>query len=205
MNLMELIKLFSRYFNDKQYIVDDIISKNKSKIVFILESPHNEEIDAGHPTAGQSGIDMADFINIGDKKKSLGEIANNDNSLGISILNISRVPLQVTNDLDEEYKDLVYELDRIIRKGYDSFGKHISKKEFNEIEETLLCDFRKRYNNVVLNEDTLIVICGEFAKVYFDKIKKDDKVIYVPHPSRGQWKVNYNGLLRLSEFEINKK
>lgn len=196
----DFIELFEEYYKDKKYIVKDIINSGKKKIIFILESPHNYEITNGYPVAGKSGIDMADFINVGDGKKSLGQIAKSESSLGISILNICKVPLQPTDKLDDIYKELVDKLDKTIRKGYKSFGKHVKDKEFNVIEGLILSDFRTRYENIVLNEETLIVVCGKFARAYFGKIESPKfKVVCVPHPSRNQWKKNFEELLELSE------
>lgn len=207
----DFIVLFERYFKDKKYIVNDIIYTKKTKIIFILESPHNDEINDDEinnrcPVAGQSGIDMAKFINLGDRKKSLGKIAKEEPSLGINILNICRVPLQSTDKLDDIYKDkeLVDKVDKIIRSGYKSFGKHNKKNnDFNVIEELILNDFRTRCEKIIVNADTLIVVCGEFAKVYFDRVKKSEwNVIYVPHPSRNQWNNNFAGLLELSKVSL---
>lgn len=199
----DFIELFKKYNKDKKYIVKDIINSEKRKIVFILESPHNDEIKNRHPVAGKSGIDMADFINVGDRKKSLGEIAKSEPSLGISILNICKVPLQTTDKLEDKYKELVDKLDRTIRNGYKSFGNHVKDKEFNVIEKLILSDFSTRYKKMVLDTETLIVVCGEFARAYFDEVESHkSKVVYVPHPSRNQWKKNFEGLLELREISL---
>ncbi len=199
----DAIELFKKYHKDKEYIVKDIINRRKNKITFILESPHNDELDNKHPVAGQSGFEMANFIKLGDRKKSLGKIAEKEPSLGINILNICRVPLQNTDKLDDRYRELVDKVDKIIRNGYKSFGNHTKNREFNDIEELILNDFRKRFDKILKNDDTLIVVCGEFAKVYFDKInKRECNVIYVPHPSRNQWKNNFEGLLELSKVSL---
>lgn len=145
----DFIKLFKKYYKDKKYIVKDIVNSGKKKIIFILESPHNDEITKMYPVAGKSGIDMADFINIGDGEKSLGQIAKSESALGINILNVCKVPLQPTDKLDEIYKELVDKLDKTIRNGYKSFGKHTKNKEFNVIEELILKDFRTRYKKII--------------------------------------------------------
>ena len=44
-----------------KYKVDDIIAKNVD-VVFLLESPHNEEVKCKHPLAGKSGVNMTKFI-----------------------------------------------------------------------------------------------------------------------------------------------
>lgn len=194
----DFIELFKKYNEDETYIVNDVVNPRKRKIVFILESPHNDEIAKGHPVAGKSGIDMADFMNVGDGTKSLGEIAKSKTSLGISILNICKVPLQPTEKLESKYKKLVDELDGVIRKGYKNYGNHLKNKEFNYIEKLILSDFTTRYKKIVLDTETLIVVCGEFARAYFDEVESHkSNVVYVPHPSRNQWKRNFEGLLKL--------
>jgi len=205
----KLKNLFNKYFNDEKYIVEDITKPFNPKIIFILESPHNDEVKNGYPVAGRSGVDMAEFMRIGNEGKSLGEIAKSDTSFGINIINVCKVPLQPTSGLEIEYKEIVDKLDGIIRTGYKSFGKHNKNKDFNDIEEIILRDFKDRYEKINSNNSTLIVICGEFSKTYFDALKKENKlkgkVIYVPHPSRNKWKINIEGLLKLSEINLKNR
>lgn len=195
-----LVEMFDEYYKDKEYIVEDIVSSNESNIVFILESPHNDELGC-HPVAGPSGIYMAKFMEIGNGEESLGYIAKEKNDLNLSIINVSKVPLQKTKRLDKKYEGLLSELNKL-RKYYESFGNHKKDTVLNDIEEKILADFKNRVNRLKYNNKTLFVVCGKFAEVYFEKIELDsDNRINVPHPSRGKWNINcdHDGLLQLKE------
>lgn len=192
-------ELFKKYYSDSNYIVKDIVNnKNMSKYVFVLESPHNEELKNGYPVAGESGKDIIKFLGI-NSNDSFGKYVKENKDSRITLINVSKVPLQVTNSLKEDYISLMDEICSIIRCGYDSYGKH-RKKAINEIEEIILQDFKSRLKKVKLDIKTNIIVCGNFAKVYFDKISTDineinkNKVLYVPHPSRKQWSLTRNDL-----------
>lgn len=193
-------KLFEEYYNSEYYIIKDIVNKN-NKYIFILESPHNNEIECGYPVAGESGQDMRKFLEI-DSKESFGKYVNDNPEAKISIINVSRVPLQIINSLEKKYINVIDEVCSIVRCGYDSFGKH-RKKYINEIEKIILDDFKRRLKELELDMDTNIIICGNFARVYFENtidcvsgINKDN-ILYVPHPSRKQWISNKNDLDKL--------
>lgn len=64
-NEISYVDLFNEYYKDKRYIVSDIVFKESiSKYIFILESPHNDEVKNGYTVAGKSGIDMGKFMGI---------------------------------------------------------------------------------------------------------------------------------------------
>lgn len=196
--------LFNDYYKDKRYIVSDISFKdNISKYIFVLESPHNDEVKNGYPVAGKSGIDMGKFMGIG-VNESFGKYAKDNPDKDIVIINISKVPLQEINNLDDKYKTLLNGVCKLIRSGYKTLGKH-RDKDVNIIEEKLLEDFRVRFNNINMNNETKIIVCGRFSESYFDNIKNklnigESEILYVPHPSRHQWDKPKGDLLKLKDI-----
>ena len=44
-----------------RYFINDILSEDV-EIIFLLESPHNEEVKCKHPLAGKSGVNMTKFF-----------------------------------------------------------------------------------------------------------------------------------------------
>lgn len=164
---MDRYKLFEQYY--KEYKIEDIMCNGISRYIFVLESPHNDEVDNRFPVAGQSGIDMARFIGINSSDMSLGEYCKNNLDKGISIINVSSAPLQKVNILTEEsYKELISKVNNLIRLGYKSYGSH-NEEEINKIEKFILKDFQNRLNKLIINDETKIIVCGKFAENYFNK------------------------------------
>lgn len=201
----EIMDLFEDYWTDGRYIVEDATGRGKVKLLLVLESPHNDEVKNGYPVAGRSGIDMAWFLGLSDGKESLGSIASSESSKGIGIMNISRVPLQKVNGLDMKYDEFVERLDRTVRCGYGSLQRHRGNRAYNMVEERLMADFKSRYEKVDFDEDAMVVVCGAFAKKYFEMIGEvKQKVHYVPHPSRNQWRKGSESLFEFrEEFQNN--
>lgn len=199
--------LFKEYYKNEEYIVDDIIH-NDSKYIFILESPYKEELIKRIPAAGLSGKSMSKFLGI-DEDKSLGEIADNDEEYKISIMNISKVPLDIENLKSHNYNELTKSL-ALVRTGFEFYGKHRDKEvNINEIEKLIQSDFENRIKNFIQDSpDAKFIICGRFAQKHFELSTNMDrdskKVLYVPHPSRNQWNYSENDLNILKGILQNK-
>ena len=99
MNICESLKFKSEF--EKKYFVNDICCPNKTKILFVLESPHTDELTYKLPASGQTGLSMSQnlFENIDDYNKiPLGRLINdkkNDNTIkNYGILNVCNFPMQ---------------------------------------------------------------------------------------------------------------
>lgn len=189
--------------------------------IFILESPHVDEVKDGHPLAGKSGEAVANFLLKNDKEETFGKIVKDSydsdddtkskcansplNNKKIAIINISNVPLQVIEKSKEVTKNIVGALEDI-RKNEITMNK--------EGAVYLLKKFAIKFKPYCdrIGDDTTIVVCGDFARKYFDAIsddkitvekrtetvkkeikkkidiiKEQKRILYVPHPSRNQW------------------
>lgn len=167
------------------YYVQDIADKKTSNIecLFILESPHVDEIRARKPLMGSAGKYISAFFNLGEKP--FGDYEQlSDKKIGI--MNVSNIPLK---PIEGENADDVAKIK-------DELEKH---RENNQINETLFSFFTekiKKYTKV-----KTYVVCGTFAEKYFDKYVKSDNakvclnafydekinILKVPHPSYGHW------------------
>lgn len=208
---------------DKSYYVldtpneEDIKKLERLDYLFILESPHTDEVIKEHPLAGDSGKAVTKFLLGKDEKQAFGEIVRDSysseaaaakransqlNNKKIAIVNVSNVPLQVIEANKEATKDIVGLLESIRKNSIaqDNFGSVDLFKKFKTKLATY-CDCKK------FNDEATIVVCGEFAKKYFNKFLLGDKnlkietntdllqricddkiqILYVPHPSRNQW------------------
>ncbi|PRX31091.1 hypothetical protein BX659_106125 [Orenia metallireducens] len=209
-NLSEIVE---NYLN--KYKVEDIINQN-SKILFILESPHTQEIKQGYPVAGSSGIDMTKFIYGRESKDPFGKIVSqidkyNDlypNLSEFSILNVSSAPMQKeglkAHELDSGDGQVVAILEKL-RVNYKS--KRHKNKDWNRIKSILLEDFKQRLLLALKQSSSIeyLVPCGRFAEAYLDLIKElemsieERKIISeIPHPSFNQW-FHYDSMEKLKK------
>lgn len=166
-----------------QYFVEDLLDAN-TKVVFVLESPHTQEVRNHYPVAGKSGKDMSKtlFSDESLQKESLGKLIYENKISGFGILNVSNIPLQKSAYKIEE--------DKIFRD-FELFRQNPSlrKKEcsLNNTIRVFQNDFK---NRLLLHEDKKIVLCGAFVQKVFKDIFPESKfkaVLEVPHPSFNNW------------------
>jgi hypothetical protein len=174
-----------------RFKVDDIICH--SKIIFILESPHKEELKAGVPLAGLSGRSMAkelflkeDILPMG---KHLKQLAEDKKRTIYGIVNVCSFPLQKTAYPDDEFVRIYQnelEIAEAVRRSTATAYKDDHKAVLHEL---LINDFQNRLLKTI-EEDTIIVPCGKFAEKYVNQLAIKDKLNIikgVPHPSYNSW------------------
>lgn len=190
------------------YVPDTAVGKEENiKILFILESPHKEEVKAKKPLMGISGENVNIFF---DRKKTpFGKETKflDDNHIGLA--NVSNIPLQIIG----ENKDATEKIELELKKLREN-------KKTNETLSKFFCSKIKKYKHV-----TTFVLCGLFVERYFDEyvFKQNNKsnilkkiykgeveILKVPHPSYGHWQFidkHKNNLERLKEIfsELQKK
>ena len=169
------------YESLKNYFVDDLIYED-SEVVFVLESPHTQEVKNGYPVAGKSGNDMSKILFGLDE--AFGKLIQNQTVQKIAILNVCNYPLQKSAYLNPDMPELK-QFEKIrqnpkLRK-YDKEG-------INAVVKPMMEDFSKRLSK---HKDKKIVLCGNFAKAAFDSVLDEREfkaVLRVPHPSFNNWK-----------------
>ena len=190
---MNLLQNQYEELKDK-YKIFNLMNKYK-KIVFVLESPHVDELKNNAPVAGLSGKAMTKVLfeenatALGIKLKGMPE-----NKVGI--INICNIPMQRTAYKDEEvvkkYGEMNIEED-------DSFFEAIEKirtsprakyKEEikNDLQKLILEDFEVEMER--WKEQELIIIpCGKTAEKFYElaKVKSEKWTVLegIPHPSFG--------------------
>ena len=126
----------------------------KDKVIFILESPHTNEIRELKPAVGNTG---KKFLKCG---KGIGlEIDTSNDKKNIAISNISNIPLQISAVINELANKEDYQIGMSItsldqlRKFKKYKNKNDWKKEdvelFNEIIDYLIDDFNKRLKELI--------------------------------------------------------
>jgi hypothetical protein len=174
------------------YNVNDIVT-DQSKIIFILESPHKEELKAGVPLAGLSGRSMAKELFLEREIEPMGVLLNklakeNKDSV-YGIINVCPFPLQKSAYPDESFVqefNAEIEVGEAIRKSTALLFKDEDK---NELHQMIVTFFERRIS-AIATESTIIIPCGRFAEKYVNILSNKDHLNIingVPHPSYNSW------------------
>jgi hypothetical protein len=168
-----------------EYFVDDIVYDD-TKVIFVLESPHTQEVKNGYPVAGKSGVDMS--LVLFNILEPFGKLVYEHKIKGLGLVNVSNYPLQKSAYHKPEAK--VLEFFETIRQ--NPKPRKYAKGGINMVIEKMLHSFQERLGK---HKDKKVVLCGRFAQNAFDVVFKDGEfldVLRVPHPSFNNWrKVRY--------------
>lgn len=163
------------------------------QLLFILESPHSEEIQAGTPVVGGAGQSALEYL-LGDASGgSLGEFVDAMHAAGdyrVAIMNVSNVPLQ-----PDAYEDGAgpltpneWEVIRVVR---DSTARRVDgtmTPEANRIRSILLDGLQDRVDLVSFEPGATAVACGDFVQRFSRWLTGlPGKPLKVYHPSRNLW------------------
>ena len=167
----------------KNYFVDDLLD-DKNKVIFVLESPHTQEVKNGYPVAGKSGNDMSKVLFNMDE--AFGRIVYEKKITNIGILNVCNYPMQMSAYGDARLLGCVsMEYFEKIRQN-PKLRK--TANPVNQVIQGMMNDFKNRLS---LHVDKKIVLCGNFAQNAFDSVMNESdfkEVLRVPHPSFNNWK-----------------
>ena len=178
------------------------------KVVLLLESPHKDEVRAGRPLVGRSGVSVTREFgeNVPTMRGVAGAVdgvvpafgdlvAQGDRRVSwLGIMNASRLPLQrhayPANGADH----------RADIPAWSEFARclpYVRGKrpvtERNEaallMERAIVRDLQERLDGIPAGNGLLLVCCGEFAQRIFERTRVRDtiRIAYAPHPSYNQW------------------
>ena len=169
------------YESLKDYFVNDLVY-DKTEVVFVLESPHTQEVKNGYPVAGKSGNDMSKIL-FGEDE-AFGKIIYEQRIKNIAIVNVCNYPLQKS-----AYKNpKMTELEQFEKIRQNPKLRKYDKDNINVIIQPMMDDFSKRLSK---HKDKKIVLCGNFAQIAFDTVLDETQfkeILRVPHPSFNNWK-----------------
>lgn len=182
----------------ERFYVDSIVTE-QSKLVFVLESPHIQEVKYGAPVSGASGATMSKHLFGEGYNKPLGRLIkkNVDEAKGspaldsIGLMNICGIPMQPKayqdQDITERYKHFFDVMAGIRQNNHKDLFKNES---WNLMQEVILDRFRTRLQNHVDHPCTMVP-CGRFAQKFFRiagvKSENWHVIEEVPHPSYNSW------------------
>lgn len=199
--------------------VDDLVAQGAgtADLVFVLESPHTDELIAKHPVAGSTGrAALAILRDQPPGAESLGGVVKHNIMAGdarVAILNVSTVPLQAKafrrrtsvtapplNDWD------VLDDMRNAKK-----AAHVALDPTAQaVTAALHADLQRRMRDVPMSATCTVAVCGGFAHPFGRALSltRNQALIELRHPSNkwwekstGQWEVNLglvSDLFRLS-------
>ncbi|MFC7370717.1 uracil-DNA glycosylase family protein [Fictibacillus iocasae] len=171
-----------------RYSVHDLY-KDPPALLFVLESPHKEELKHGVPVAGSSGRSMTKFLL--NENVPFGLRLKEHPSLleKMGIVNVCPFPMQRSAINDEEWKQNNSSFLEHVEKIRTSASISFKDKERAVLHNILLQDFKERLKTAASNETT-IVPCGKFAGRYVSLANKEQTYSVlegVPHPSYNSW------------------
>lgn len=179
---------------------DIIPFPDKIRTLFVLESPHEDEIKAGYPAAGQTGRNMSRVILCNDQIP-FGKLLfdKHDSVSEYGIFNSCHFPLGLPKKL--EGKELEIAGLKCIHQSKDRFDNYKRLDQFLGTIDDLdnIIRFKDRFEKVLKNSSSIetIVFCGFIAQSIFLKLYpavkiplyntptklKSKKMHFVNHPS----------------------
>jgi hypothetical protein len=191
---------WKRVFDElaKEYRVADLVPE-PCTFLFLLESPHVQELKHGAPVSGSSGISMTKHL-FGGRfgKEPLGIVVKNQRVDRVGLMNVCQIPMQAAAYGDEELRTKNAEFLAILERVRAANNKmSYANSHWNEVQEILVENLRNRLG--LLTERNLHVVpCGKFAQKFFrlaDVQSPKWRVLEgVPHPSYNGWsKSEYAG------------
>lgn len=183
----------------EQFTVSDIITP-ATKLIFVLESPHIQELKYGAPVSGSSGSTMTKHL-FGDEytKFPLGRLIkhNIDNEVhrprldALGLMNVCNVPMQGTaygsSSLRQIHAETIRTMEYIRSNNQRD---RYAQEQYNEGQAILVESLRHKL--LKLQDRPLVFVpCGRFAQKFFrlaDVKSSGWKVIQeIPHPSYNSW------------------
>ncbi len=183
-----------------EFTVDNIL--NQPRFIFILESPHVEEVKHRTPVAGSSGRLMTKMLIDGGVKTPFGLLVKNQQSdvvaangqqidmPAIGLMNVTPFPMQrlayphAVQQRHVPFFDLLEKLR--VANNKDCF----KEADLTQLQDLILDRFRQSLHPLA-GRQSVVVPCGLFARKFFRlaQVQSDHWEILedVPHPSMRCW------------------
>ncbi len=183
----------------KQYAVKDIVP-DTAVFIFLLESPHIQELKYGAPVSGSSGASMSRYL-FGEAyghlplgiivKKNWDEQLHRPSIDRVGLMNVCNIPMQQSAYGDQSFGPAETELLRILGN-LRTAGAATAYRDpaWGIVQEIVLRNLRKRLSEL-RDRPLVLVPCGRFAQKFFalaDIHSPNWQVISdIPHPSYNNW------------------
>lgn len=191
----------------KPCFVPDIFGFDDLRVLFIVESPHTEEVRYGAPLSGRSGADMTRVLldrvfNRKDIREPLpfGRCLLFQNAFfkHFGAMNVCNLPLQraafkkIAPGAQQKYGEL-FDAFKTIRSNPKAANRQ--SKTAARIDRMIVADFTGRLRSRK-QTDPLVIPCGNAARAFVEKsgvnLNPASCLNGIPHPSYGQWRQSGN-------------
>ncbi|EIT86858.1 hypothetical protein A374_04769 [Fictibacillus macauensis ZFHKF-1] len=178
----------------ERFSVHDVIREGVS-LVFLLESPHVDELTFNAPLAGSSGrsvtkilTDQAETLPFG---RLLAQEKDHDLYRRIGIMNVCSFPLQQAAIQDVQFTSSHASFFTIANKVRTANERtHYKNEEWNTFQHVMQRHFQQRLKRLQ-KQPLILVPCGKFAQKHLllSGITSEQwRIIWdVPHPSYNAW------------------
>jgi hypothetical protein len=183
-----------------------------TRVLFILESPHHEEIKLKIPCCGASGDNMSRII-LNDTSTSFGEllIQKDTRIKKYGVMNSFSFPIGIDNTNMYSVKGLngiksLYDNTASRKKNFENHNKFLS----NISDKNIFQDYKTRFKSILDNCDKieLLCFCGYISQSMFmhcyditlpnhktltsikTKNRGEIKILFINHPRNHNWEYN---------------
>ncbi|MBF8376732.1 hypothetical protein IW967_02420 [Alicyclobacillus mali] len=189
----DLVEILSRDFRVPDIVLDT------STVLFILESPHIQELVHGAPVAGSSGATMSRHIFGAEYghaplgrmvKKNVETGAKRPRLSAIGLINVCNIPMQAAaypRDIQMRYADWFVAMNAV--RTQNQKWSFADPRE-QDIQSYLAMSLRRKLE-AYRGRAVTLVPCGRFAQKFFALADVADAawdvIDGVPHPSYNSW------------------
>lgn len=188
-------------------VLDLIPDKKQCKFIFLLESPHKDEIKNNCPLAGSSGKGVSKILNKIDwtikPDVPFGLYLKETDDIRFGIMNCSLTPMQISVYSDEmqNSEDLIV-INRI-RNNPKTRSDNRLLQEDREQHKKMLVELKERLTAIIQeNSQFKIIACGSLAGNFIEELSilPEHRICRVPHPSFNQWRLNNNEVVTMTNL-----
>jgi len=179
-------------------IVPDLIAASNLplSVVFLVESPHYDELLSGAPLTGGAGKLALNYIrDQTGSSEGLGPWLSHKIGVGnarAAIMNVSQVPLQ---EKAFDRARAVPLKPKLTPDEWRSLERVRTKKpsvwtpEEDQLGQILTGELQQRVSRLNTGTGAMVVPCGRFAKTFLESIVLPPgcSMLPVPHPAHSQW------------------
>lgn len=210
----QIRNLFNQLAQD--YLVEDIIP-DQATFLFLLESPHVQELKYGAPVSGSSGVSMTKHL-FGEQyekdplgilvKKNRDEALNRPSINQVALMNVCQIPMQGAAYKDPQIREhFAPFFERLEYVRTQNTRDVFAKEELNAVQDVIIESLRRKLEKLT-DRHLFVVPCGKFAQKFFRlaAVNSPQWTVLegVPHPSYNGWsKSEYGAAVGrlLAEFQ----
>jgi len=183
----------------QHYLVEDIIP-DPATFLFLLESPHVQELKFGAPVSGSSGASMTKHL-FGEQyekyplgilvKKNRDEELNRPSINKVALMNVCQIPMQGAAYKDPQIRERFAAFFNMLEQVRTQNNRDVFARDDLNAVQAVIVDSLRRKLEKLQDRHLYIVPCGKFAQKFFRlaEVNSPSWTILggVPHPSYNGW------------------